>query len=245
MKIIPLNHGIYAVNKQKIFSSFSLENANEEQLKELKIAICPFLIVLKNEIILLDTGLGFIENGAPVLLHLIEKAGYKANQITKVLISHFHKDHIGGIGFFDERDEFVPNFPNAVVYMQKRELDFASEQKQSPSYDFKILNQLKSLPNVVMLDNDKGEITKEISYEVSKGHTPFHQVFRIKEEDEIAFYGADDLPQKAYLELHVAYKTDYDGKRAMESRKKWEKEAREQHWKVLLYHDMKTPVLEF
>jgi hypothetical protein len=31
----------------------------------------------------------------------------------------------------------------------------------------------------------------------------------------------------------------------MESRKKWEQQAKEENWKVLLYHDMKTPVLDF
>lgn len=70
-----------------------------------------------------------------------------------------------------------------------------------------------------MLNSDNGNITHEIFYEVSAGHTKFHQVFWIKADDEIVFYGADDLPQKIYWSMHVAYKTDFDGKRARESRK--------------------------
>jgi glyoxylase-like metal-dependent hydrolase (beta-lactamase superfamily II) len=243
MKIIPLNHGTYGVDKQKNFRLLSSENGNDETVNDLKIAVCPFLILVDEELILLDTGLGFMDKGIPLLLRLIEGAGYNASQITKVLISHLHKDHIDGIGYFKE-NVFVPNFPNAVIYIQKRELDFALEQHQNPSYNFDVLNQLKSISNVMMLDADKGKITNKIFYEVSGGHTPFHQVFWIKEDDKIVFYGADNLPKRSYLELHIAYKTDYDGKRAMDLRKKWGQEGKKQHWKILLYHDIEQSVLE-
>ncbi|MFQ6603628.1 MBL fold metallo-hydrolase [Flavobacterium sp. C3NV] len=239
MKIIPLQEGNYVVSSEKEFkliNEFPLDSG-------LKMAIQPFLIVTQNDYILLDLGLGINKNGKPFIHHLLQTHNIAPEQITKVLISHFHKDHIEGIGFF-EGENFIQNFPNATIYMQERELDFALAQ-QHPSYNLDILNLFKSFPNVEFLNDDKGQITNEIFYEVSGGHSPFHQVFWIKENNEITFYGADDLPQEAYLKMHVAYKTDYDGKRAMESRKKWEQEAREQHWKVLLYHDMKKPVLEF
>lgn len=239
MKIIPLQEGNYVVNSEKEFkliNEFPLDSG-------LKMAIQPFLIITQNDYILLDLGLGFFKNGKPLIHHLLESHGIQPEQITKVLISHFHKDHIEGIGYF-EGDTFIQNFPDATLYMQKRELDFALAQEH-PSYNLKILNQLKIFPNIQLLEYDKGQINDEIFYKVSAGHSPFHQVFWIKENNEITFYGADDLPQEAYLKLHVAYKTDFNGKRAMESRKKWEQEAKEQHWKVLLYHDMKKPVLEF
>jgi hypothetical protein len=71
------------------------------------------------------------------------------------------------------------------------------------------------------------------------------QVFWIKEGNETVFYGADNIPQQSYLKYHLAYKSDFDGKRAMNLRIKWEKEAVENHWKVLLYHDLEKAVLEF
>lgn len=239
MKIIPLQEGNYVVSKAKEFkliNDFPLESG-------LKMAIQPFLIITQNDYIILDLGLGGSKNGKPLIHHLLESHGVLPEQITKVLISHFHKDHIEGIGYFDG-DIFIQNFPNAVIYLQKRELDYALAQEH-PSYNLSILNQIKQFSNVEMLQYDKGQITDEIFYKVSAGHSPFHQVFWIRENNEITFYGADDLPQQAYLKLHIAYKTDYNGKRAMESRKKWEQEAKEQHWKVLLYHDMEKPVLEF
>lgn len=240
MKIIALQEGNYIADSKK---EFKLITENTTDLG-LKMAIQPFVVVTENDVILLDFGLGFVNDGIPFIHQMLKKNNIEPEQITKVLVSHLHKDHIEGIGYFDT-DTFVPNFPNATIYIQKREIDFALEQINNPSYVFKILNQLEKLPNVELLNTDSGQITDEIFYEVSAGHTKFHQVFWIKANDEIVFYGADDLPQKVYLSMHVAYKTDFDGKRAMESRKKWEQEAKEQNWKVLLYHDMKMPVLEF
>ncbi len=240
MKIIALQEGNYIANSKKEFQLLTEETTESG----LKMAIQPFLVITENDIILLDFGLGFVNNGVPFIYEMLRKNNIEPQQITKVLVSHLHKDHIEGIGYF-ENDQFIQNFPNAKIYIQKREIDFALEQLQNPSYVPEILNQLEKLPNVELLNEDSGQITDEIFFEVSAGHTKFHQVFWIKADDEIVFYGADDLPQKIYLKMHVAYKTDFDGKRAMESRKKWEQEAKEQNWKVLLYHDMKTPVLEF
>lgn len=240
MKIIALQEGNYIADSKKEFKLIA-EKTSEPGLK---MAIQPFLIITENDFILLDFGLGFINNGIPFIHEILRKNNVEPEQITKVLVSHLHKDHIEGIGYF-ENGNFISNFPNAKIYIQKREINFALEQSNNPSYVFEILNELEKLPNVELMNSDSGNITDEIFYEVSAGHTKFHQVFWIKADDEIVFYGADDLPQRVYLSMHVAYKTDFDGKRAMESRKKWEQQAKEENWKVLLYHDMKTPVLDF
>lgn len=244
MKIIPLNEGVYSVTRQKEFTIISDIDPDQVDAKSLKMAICPFLIVVKDDIILLDTGLGFLKDGQSVLLLLIERAGYQPDLITKVLISHLHKDHIGGIGSILETG-FVQNFPNAIIYLQKKELDYALKQGDNPSFAVDILKQLSSLENIHLLDEEKGIIGEYITFEITGGHSPFHQVFWIRENNEVAFYGADNLPQKSYLRFHVAYKTDFDGKKAMELRQKWEQQAKEEHWSVLFYHDIEQNTVTF
>ncbi|MEN2487807.1 MBL fold metallo-hydrolase [Flavobacterium sp. B11] len=240
MEIIALQEGNYVANSKKEFKLLS-DGSNDPGLK---MAIQPFVVITDNDVILLDFGLGFVNNGVPFIYEILRKNNIEPQQITKILVSHLHKDHIEGIGYF-ENGNLVQNFPNATIYIQKREIDFALEQINNPSYVPEILNELENLPNVELLNADSGQITNEIFYEVSAGHTQFHQVFWIKADDEIVFYGADDLPQKIYWSMHVAYKTDFDGKRARESRKKWEQQAKDENWKVLFYHDMKEPILEF
>ncbi|WP_213279477.1 MBL fold metallo-hydrolase [Chryseobacterium indologenes] len=242
MKIIPLKEGNFSASKTKDFTLLTEENF--DKVGGIKMSVQPFLIITENDYILLDAGIGWKnESGTTVISEILKRENIHPDQITKLLLSHLHKDHIEGAVTVTDND-FEATFPNAQIYIQKRELDFAMENKGNPSFDFTILEQLIQLPDIIWMDGDQGQITDEISYEVVGGHTPFMQVFWIRENGETAFYGADDLPQASYLKYHVAYKSDFDGRKAMELRLKWEKEAKENRWKVLLYHDLERAVIE-
>jgi glyoxylase-like metal-dependent hydrolase (beta-lactamase superfamily II) len=242
MKIIPLKEGNFSTNPTKDFTLLTEENFDTS--KGIKMSVSPFLIITEKDIILLDAGIGWKnEDGKTVISELLEKVNINPNQVTKVLLSHLHKDHIETTITRTEKG-FEATFPNAEIYIQKRELAFAMENQGNHSFDFNTLEKLIELDNIVWMDDDKGNITDEISFEVVGGHTPFMQVFWIKENNETVFYGADDLPQESYLKYHLAYKSDFDGRKAMELRLKWQHEAIENHWKILLYHDLDKAVLE-
>lgn len=240
MKIIPIKEGNFIADQSK---NFKILEGNQDS-KGIKMSIQPFLIITKNDYILLDTGVGWKNNeGELIINEVLEKENIQNTQITKVLLSHLHKDHINGT-LVRTDSGFESNFPNAKIYIQKRELNFAFESRGNPSFDFKILEALIQQPNIVWMDDDQGKINNEIYYEVVGGHTPFLQVFKIVENNEIAFYGADNLPQESYLKYHDAYKSDFDGKKAMQLRIKWQKEAIENNWKILLYHDLEKSILQ-
>jgi len=93
------------------------------------------------------------------------------------------------------------------------------------------------------LDDDRGTIGSKLPFNVSGGHTAHHQEYLIREDGETAFYGADNLPTAGYLRRPIAYKTDFDGKRARDKRKEWLEQGQAENWSMLLYHDMRTPVL--
>ncbi|MCK7554039.1 MBL fold metallo-hydrolase [Chitinophaga sedimenti] len=204
---------------------------------ESRAAIRPFLIEIANEFVLLDTGL----DGAHIL-SLLQEQNVQPEQVTKILLSHLHKDHSNGLGHFEGAD-FIPHFPNATIYLQRRELDYANSKLPNPSYLPEVLEALVTLPQIQWLNEDAGQLTPEISFQVTGGHTPFHQVFWIRGQDQTVFYGGDNLPKEGYLDPHVAYKNDDDGKKAMEWRIKWEEEGRAEHWQCLLYHDMRKPFI--
>lgn len=242
MKIIPLKEGNFSASKTKDFTL--LTNENFDTVKGIKMSVQPFLIVTEHDFILLDAGTGWKNNaGKMVISELLEKENIKPEQITKLLLSHLHKDHIDG-SIRKTETGFEAVYPNAKIYIQKRELDFAMENKGNPSFDFDTLEQLISLPNIVWMEEDQGNISEEISFEVVGGHTPFMQVFWIRENNETVFYGADDLPQASYLKYHLAYKSDFDGRKAMELRLEWQEMAAAEHWKILLYHDLDKAVIQ-
>lgn len=244
MKIIALNEGTYYVSKQKEFNLVTNENRDKKDPTYLTMSVCPFLVVTGSDVILLDAGLGFIDNGQPIIAALLSQNGYTTADITKVLLSHLHKDHIDGIGKLTARG-LTSNFPNATIYMQQQELDYALTQTESHSFNQEVLKELHTLPNLYLMNEQKGTIGEHITFEVTGGHSPYHQAFWITEDNETAFYPADNLPQRNYLKYHIAYKSDYDGKKAMELRQLWEQQAKDEQWSVLFYHDVKHNVVKF
>jgi len=101
---------------------------------------------------------------------------------------------------------------------------------------------LKSSDKVVMLDN-LGVIDDYISYEVTAAHSPYHQVFWIKDEERTIFFGADDAPQLQQMKSRFVAKYDFDGKKSMELRMKWWEQGTDEHWTFLFYHDIKSPMI--
>ena len=239
MNITVIKEGNFKVDADKNFIPLN----KDEVYKGIKLAIQPFLITTVNDVILLDTGLDVLENNEPIILKKLAENNINPNSITKVLVSHLHKDHAGGLGYFKD-NVFIQNFPNASIYIQQREFNNALQQT-TKSYATELLHALKNLSNIIWLNDDEGEITNEITYKVTAAHAMFHQVFWIKSDHKIVFYGADDLPTNGHLTRHIAFKTDYNGHKAMELRKTWGLEAKKNNWQILLYHDIKTPLVQF
>jgi glyoxylase-like metal-dependent hydrolase (beta-lactamase superfamily II) len=184
-------------------------------------------------------GLGFSKDGKMQLHQNLLDAGIQPSQVTKVLLSHLHKDHAGGVS--EDTDHQKLTFPQATYYVQKRELDFAFE-KGMPSFIPEELAALKDAGQVVFLNDDTGTISDYISYELTGAHSPFHQVFWIKENDETIFFGGDDAPQLQQMKHRFVAKYDYDGKKAMELRRLWWEKGQLEKWNFLFYHDIKTPI---
>ena len=245
MRIIPLSEGTFTIDKTKLFVPFD-EQTHDLQARpvgSLLVEIQPFVITTSKDILLLDTGLGFSDDEGKMQIHKnIAEAGINPSDITKVLMSHLHKDHAGGVSEDNNRNRLC--FPDATYYIQQREFDFAMERGM-PSFIPDELNVLKDAKQVVWLKEDEGAIDDYISYKVTGAHSPMHQVFWIKENDETIFFGADDAPQLHQMKHRFSAKYDFDGKKAMELRREWWEKGEKEKWTFLFYHDVKNPVYQF
>ncbi|REA62827.1 MBL fold metallo-hydrolase [Dyadobacter luteus] len=242
MEITALSEGLFTVDRSKIFVPYNGQQASGPG--GVLIGVTPFLISTGNEYILLDTGLGYEKDGKLQILQSLQDQGIQPEQITHVILSHLHKDHTGGSAGKTSGTSYQLTFPNAKYYLQKRELDFARQQTDNPSYHHPALNLLADHPQVVFLDDDAGQITGQVHFEVSSGHTPFHQTITIKDGEKTIFYGADELPQYSYLTNNFNYKNDFNGRQSMDLRTKWHTQAQQEHWTVLFCHAKQRSVAE-
>lgn len=247
MKIIPLSEGAFTVNQSKQFVPFNLINDDLQQRPagSLLVEIQPFVVVTSKDILLIDTGLGFSNNDGTLQIYQnLVNNNINPSDITRVLMSHLHKDHAGGVSLNDTMlNQRFLSFPNATYYIQREELSFAL-QKGLPSYISDEIEILQQAGNVHFLQGD-GVIDHYIRYEVTAAHSPWHQVFWIEDNGEIVFFGGDDAPQLHQMKSRFVAKYDYDGKKCMELRQQWWQRGQQEKWTFLFYHDVKNPVWSF
>ena len=243
MKIIPLSEGTFTIDKTKLFIPFDdeIHDLQQRPVGSLLVEIQPFIIITPKDILLLDTGLGFEKDGQLQIHKNLANVGINPSDITKVLLTHLHKDHAGGVSMGKDHEHL--SFPNATFYLQQGELNFAFE-KGFPSFIPEELEPLKKSNHVVLLKDDEGTIDDYIHYKVTGAHSPYHQVFWIKENDHAIFFGGDDAPQLQQLKHRFVAKYDFDGRKAMELRRSWRDQGQREGWTFLFYHDVKNPIIK-
>ena len=242
MKIYPLSEGSFTIDKTKVFVPFDDEEheLDERSKGSLLVEVQPFLVVTSRDVILLDAGLGYSKNGSLQIYQNLEKIGFRPEQVTKVLMTHLHKDHAGGISEKAGSGSYVFSFPQAKYYVQKQEMDFAFKTG-FPSFIPEEIEMLRNNEQVEILDGD-GNIDNYIRFQLTGGHSPFHQVFWIEEDGEIIFFGGDEAPQLGQMKRKVVAKYDFDGKKANDWRQKWWEQGSKENWTFLFYHDVKMPI---
>ncbi|MGE9616661.1 MAG: MBL fold metallo-hydrolase [Solitalea-like symbiont of Acarus siro] len=75
------------------------------------------------------------EQGNHKIYENIQNNGFSPNDITKVLLTHLHYDHIGGTFSRNSNNKMEANFKNAKYYLQAKELNkmLCSITKQEPN----------------------------------------------------------------------------------------------------------------
>ncbi len=133
MKFYPLSEGSFTIDQTKQFVPFDplRDVLQDRPTGSLLVEIQPFLVQTDRDLLLLDAGLGFSVDGELQLHQNIRAAGFEPMQVTKVLLTHLHKDHAGGIAVGAGAVRTL-SFPQATYYISKAELQFAFE-KGTPS----------------------------------------------------------------------------------------------------------------
>ena len=243
-KVFPLSEGVFTVGHDKQFVPFNKEvdELTDRPTGSLLVEIQPFLVVTDRDVMVLDTGLGFTgKDGILQIHHNLLQHGYKPEDVTKVLLSHLHKDHAGCLVYADINGMVKTSFPNADYYLYRPEADFALTTG-APSYHTEDIEPLLATNQVKWLDGEEGEIAGYIRFVHTGGHCPQHIVYIIDDGGQKVFFGGDEAPQLKQMKMKYVAKYDYDGKKAMAIREKYAAQGRVEGWEFLFYHDVKCPV---
>jgi glyoxylase-like metal-dependent hydrolase (beta-lactamase superfamily II) len=155
----------------------------------------PTLVNTGSELVLFDTGLQ-----GPATVGAIEAAGYSADQIDKVVITHMHGDHIGGLMTDD-----APTFANAAYMTGAVEFD-AWADTGNENFEGKVRPLAE---NMTMLD-DGGAPASGITAMATFGHTPGHMAYMIESEGTQLVLGADFANHYVWSLAHPDWEVRFD-----------------------------------
>ncbi len=241
--ITPLNEGYYTIGFDKIFFPFNpdIDILEERSWGSLLVEIQPFLIQTERQNILIDAGLGFLNEKTGVLKieeNLAER-GLRRSDITDVVMSHLHKDHAGGL-LYEKNGEQILAFENAVHHINEKEYENATDEKNALSYDIEKIKLLPSLADISWFAG--GQVFDFMNYEQDGGHCPYHTSFVMTFENGIYFFGGDVAPQIKQLKFRYIAKYDVDGRRSAELRTEYAKRGKDEDWTFMFYHDVSMPM---
>ncbi|MCK0096957.1 MBL fold metallo-hydrolase [Yoonia sp. F2084L] len=125
----------------------------------------PTLINTGAELVLFDTGLN-----AEATTAAIESAGYTADQVDIVVLTHMHGDHIGGL-----MSNGTATFANARYVTGQVEYDHWAAAGNE-GFDANV----RPMADMMTFLGDGDDVVSGITGMAAFGHTPGHMVYRIE-----------------------------------------------------------------
>ena len=233
MRVHILDDGVFVTDAGNLFGG--------SRKASIKGAMHPVLVDAGDDLVLIDAGFGpelpeilvgryELRRDESLLDHL-EKAGYTAEDVTHVILSHLDADHVGwALG--------PPSFLNATVYVQEAALE---EARQMPEKD----GRRAAVPSVErgvrdgwcqLLDTD-GDVLPGVRVEVRVGHSAGHQIVWIGDGEDLALYTGDLAPAKIWLDPDLISGVDTDPEAARQNRIEVLSAAESRDAPVILYHE--------
>ncbi len=212
------------------------------------------LIEAGERLVLVDTGIGakqdekffshYALNGDATLQSSIQQAGYSVNDITDVLLTHLHFDHVGGAV---ERvgEALRPTFSQATYWTHPGHLNWAVNPNPREKASF-LRENIVPLQESGQLqffgtgadDTYLGIPGLELLY--VDGHTEKMALPKLTVGDRTILYCADLLPSSGHIPLPYVMSYDVRPLLTMSEKERLLAEAAAGNWILVFEHDAVT-----
>lgn len=232
LEVIALSDGTVPIPADKLLTNTTPKEvanylARAYQGTDVDASVNAFLIKTATRLIMVDAGTGELYGpGLNKLTVSLKAAGYGAEQITDILITHIHTDHTGGL-----MDGQRMVYPNATLHIDRKEVDYwlsAANRARAPDsakkYFDEAIAKVKPYVDAGKVKTFSGEtqLFPEIRTIPAPGHTPGHTLYLLEsKQKKLMFWG--DLIHVAEVQLPkpgVTIVFDVDPKAAAATRKR-------------------------
>ena len=177
-----------------------------------------------DRLIMFDVGSGsnFMPSAGRLLDNMAE-AGFDPADVTDVVFTHGHPDHLWGL--LDDFDEIV--FPNASFHMGRAEWDFWRDPgtvdampEERKTFAVGAQNRLTVLEDMINLFEPGAEVLPGVEAVDTSGHTPGHMSFMLHGGSEPVLVAGDAITHFAVSFAHPDWPSgsDQDAEKGVQTR---------------------------
>lgn len=223
-----------------------------DEKNRVTLALNVTLVEAAGKRILVDTGLGddwgekdraiYRIDRSRTLLAGLRGLGLGPEDIDVVVNTHLHFDHSGGnVRVVDGRP--APAFPRARYVIQKGEWEDAlhPNERSRGSYRESCLLPLAGSGQLDLVEGET-ELAPGVRAVPVGGHTAHHQMVVVEGGGRTLAVPTDILPTASHLPLAFATSYDLFPVDTLEAKRRLLKQAAQEEWLVVLYHDPRTPL---
>jgi glyoxylase-like metal-dependent hydrolase (beta-lactamase superfamily II) len=252
MKLLPLiadnwkmDGGVaFGVVPRTIWSRFH----KPDDLNLIDITTRCLLVIYKDRKILIDVGLGdkrnekyyavrYREPGINIL-NSIEQQGFNADDITDVLFTHLHDDHVGAATRYNEKGLLECVFENAQYWVSRSHWDWAlnPNKREGAAYFMDNFLPLKESGRLTLLEEGIQPF-EQITLKVYNGHTRGQIIPYIHTANQTVVYMGDFIPTQTNIPIPFVPSVDIEPLVSLQEKEEFLYEAVNKKYILFFEHD--------
>jgi glyoxylase-like metal-dependent hydrolase (beta-lactamase superfamily II) len=202
-------------------------------------------------VVLVDNGVGdtyddkfadiyAVDRESAELHRSLADAGFGADDVTDVVLTHLHFDHCGGSTTRDADGSLRVAFPNATFHVQRAHWEWAhASPREGASFLSENLDPLRASGQLRLVDGP-GPLLPGIEALVVDGHTRGQQLLKVSDGEQTLLYAADLLPTAAHVPLLWVMAYDVAPLDTLGEKERILNQAASEGWTVFFEHDTET-----
>jgi glyoxylase-like metal-dependent hydrolase (beta-lactamase superfamily II) len=210
------------------------------------------LVELNYRLILIDCGLGnkqdekffsyYEPSGDDNLERSLNRAGFKAEDITDVFLTHLHFDHCGGAIIRDKENNLVPAFKNANYWSNVSHWEWATKpnSRERASFLKENILPIQQSGQLRFVEDDGKELFPGFKVKFVYGHTEAMMLPILDYNGKTVVYCADLIPSVGHIPLSYVMAYDVRPLVTLEEKETFLKEALEKNYILYFEHDPKN-----
>ncbi len=217
----------------------------------LLLALRPFLCVRDDLVVVVEPGIGgrwsakerriYAIDGQPDLVATLAACGHAPGDVTHVVASHCHWDHIGAGVIEGEDGALRPLFPNARHWMPAVEVQAALEPDPARAASYRA-EDVAVVRAAGLLETyaQTTELLPGLRARVLGGHSDGVSLLTFGEDEpgETAVFWSDVVPTAHHIQPAYIMAFDIDVVRSLRERSAWLERAAEGGWIGMFFHDI-------